>query len=468
MSSAELWRLSAVAIAEGVRRRDFSCREVVEDAIAHCETVNPQLNAIVDFMPEEALAQAGEADAAVARNEVLGPLHGVPVTYKINVDYAGRPTTDGVRTFRDRLAEEDSSPVRNWKAAGAICLGRTNVPAFSARYFTDNALHGATLNPWCADRTPGGSSGGAAAAVAAGIGALAHGNDRAGSVRYPAYACGVYGLRPTLGRVPGYTATIGDRTLISQLTNVQGPLARSIADLSLAFRALAMPDPRDVWFAPVPFDEDCGPVRVALFSTANEGAELAPEVAQALQTAAYALRQGGFQVEEASPPGFEEAAAQFFALIKTEEVESASRLIDELGDEALKRARASTMASVEAFDFRSYVQAGQRRAILLREWQRFTQRYPLILMPVSRQLPFPVGTDGMGEDAVAAMLRAQAPLLAVSTLGLPGLAVPIGLSPESIPVGVQLVAGRFGEELCLHAGKVIEAHCPMPMPPPIA
>src|SRR5262249_19437700 len=174
------------------------------------------------------------ADSAITRSETLGPLHGVTVTCKINVDYAGRATTNGVVAFKDRIAKADSPPVANWRKAGAIAIGRTNVPPFSARFFTSNALHGRTLNPWDAARTPGGSSGGAAAAVATGIGPLAHGSDRAGSVRYPAYACGVVGLRPTIGRIASFDGCApGDPSITTQLTSVQGPLARSIRDLRL-------------------------------------------------------------------------------------------------------------------------------------------------------------------------------------------------------------------------------------------
>jgi amidase len=159
--------------------------------------VNPKINAVVDLMADEALAAADQADRAVRAGEAVGPLHGVPVTYKINMDYTGRPTTNGIVAFKDRVAKSDNPAIANWRRAGAIGIGRTNVPPFSARFFTSNALHGRTLNPWDPGRTPGGSTGGGAAAVAAGIGPLAHGSDRAGSIRYPAYACGIMGLRPT-------------------------------------------------------------------------------------------------------------------------------------------------------------------------------------------------------------------------------------------------------------------------------
>ena len=194
----ELWRWGATELARAIRAREVSSREAVESCLARIEEVNPRINAIVDLMADEARRAADQADAAVERD---GLLHGVPVTLKINVDIAGRPTTNGVVAFKNKIPAAESPPVILWRKAGAIFVGRTNVPAFSTRYFTDCELHGRTLNPWDPQRTPGGSSGGAAAAVATGMGALAHGNDRAGSIRYPSYACGVYGLRPTLGRI---------------------------------------------------------------------------------------------------------------------------------------------------------------------------------------------------------------------------------------------------------------------------
>src|SRR4051812_29396718 len=208
MEETQLWRWDAVALAEAIRARRISSREAVESALSRVAEVNPRINAIVDLMAEEALAGATGADMAVKKGEAHGALHGVPVTMKINVDFAGRATTNGVAAFKDRIAEADGPPVASWRKAGVIFIGRTNVPAFSTRYFTDNALHGRTLNPWDPSRTPGGSSGGAAAAVATGMGALAHGNDRAGSIRYPSYACGVYGFRPPLGPLPPFGAGV--------------------------------------------------------------------------------------------------------------------------------------------------------------------------------------------------------------------------------------------------------------------
>lgn len=461
----DLWRWSAVDLAAGIRTRRISSREAVTSCLLRLNEVNPAINAVVDVMVDEALAVADRADKAVSTGEPLGGLHGVPVTIKINVDCESRPTTNGVVAFRDRIANEDAPPVANWRKAGAIIIGRTNVPAFCARFFTDNGLHGRTLNPWAPGRTPGGSSGGAAAALACGIGPLAHGNDRAGSIRQPAYACGVTGIRPSLGRVPGLQQSEREPTLVSQLCNMQGPLARSIADLRIGLEAMAVADPRDPWWCPVPFDlGECGPVRVALFDDLP-GVEIDPAVRGALRKAASYLEDCGYHIEEAAPPRFTEAARLFFTLVKTEERAGSSRLIDEFGDDALRRARASTMATAESLSFEDYIAALARRTTILREWQLFMELYPLILMPVSWKLPAPVDLDQTGDAAVAGMIASLHPLLAISVLGLPGLAVPTGFA-DGVPVGVQLVAGRFREDVCFAAGEIIEAQCgPTPIWP---
>ncbi|PTW82634.1 amidase, partial [Achromobacter mucicolens] len=214
---SDLWRLSAVELAALVRKREVSAVQAAQSALQRLDAVNPAINAVVDHRPEDVLAQAAEVDAAIARGEDPGLLAGVPVTVKVNVDQAGFATTNGVRLQKDLIAERNSPVVDNLRRAGAVIVGRTNTPAFSLRWFTGNVLHGDTLNPRNPALTPGGSSGGAASAVAAGIGHLAHGTDIAGSIRYPAYACGVHGLRPSLGRVAAYNASLPERSIGGQI-----------------------------------------------------------------------------------------------------------------------------------------------------------------------------------------------------------------------------------------------------------
>jgi len=466
----DLWRWGAADLARAIRAREVSSREAVESCLARIAAVNPRVNAIVDLMANEALAAADKADAAVKTGADLGALHGVPVTLKINVDMAGRPTTNGVVAFKNKIPEAESPPVILWRKAGAIFIGRTNVPAFSTRYFTDCELHGRTLNPWDPRRTPGGSSGGAAAAVATGMGALAHGNDRAGSIRYPSYACGVYGLRPSLGRVPTFEPGVPETLAVAtQLANTQGPLARSVRDLRLGTLAMMGRDARDPWWVPVPLrDEAPAKGRVALCAGIPE-AEVDPAVAAAVRQAGKWLAEAGYAVEEAPPPHLHEAGSLFFTLVVSENAVSkddragTTKAIEALGDEACKRARRSMVAAIQPLDYEGYVSALARRAALLRRWMVFFERYQFAVLPVSWQRPFAVDEDQKGDAAMAALLRAQVPTLACSTLGLPGLACPATLA-DGVPVGVQLVGPRYGEELLFAGAQPIEARTAVKTP----
>ena len=200
----DLWRLSAAEMASLIRSKKVSAKEAATAALARLDAVNPKINAVVDHRPEDVLAQASAVDAAIGRGEDAGPLGGVPVTVKVNIDQEGFATTNGLKLQRDAIAKSNNPVIDNLRKSGAVILGRTDCPAFSYRWFTSNLIHGDTRNPRDPGITPGGSSGGAGAAVAAGIGHIAHGTDIAGSIRYPAYACGVHGLRPTMGRIPAF------------------------------------------------------------------------------------------------------------------------------------------------------------------------------------------------------------------------------------------------------------------------
>lgn len=455
--SQALWQLGAVEIAAAVRRRDLSCREVTASALARIAQLNPRINALAEVLADEAMAQADAADRRMLRGEPTGPLHGVPVSIKINVDQAGHATTNGVVPLRDHMASEDAPVVAHWRQAGAIVIGRSNTATYSSRWFTDNGLHGRTLNPWDAAITPGGSSGGAAAAVASGMGALAHGNDIGGSIRYPAYACGVTGLRPTTGRVPAYnpSATV-ERSITPQLMSVQGPLARNIADLRLGYAAMARYDARDPNWVPVPHELPLppGPIRVALFKTAP-GIPVDPAIALALDQAAQWLAQAGYAVDEAALPDFAEAAALWRTLTVEDSRRSIIAGVQQHGDEAMQRSQHYLLAGMTEGDRDGFLDALARRQTLLRRWSVFMQTHPLVLMPVSWQRPCPQDEDIADLDRARALIDAQSPLLATAALGMPGLAVPTGMAGTA-PIGVQLLAWRFREDLLLQAGQRIE------------
>ena len=236
------------------------------------------------------------------------PWPGVPVTVKANVDQAGFATTNGVRLQRDLVAQVNSPVVDNLMRAGAVIIGRTNTPAFSLRWFTGNLLHGSTKNPRDPSLTPGGSSGGAAAAVATGVGHLAHGTDIGGSIRYPAYACGVHGLRPTLGRVAAYNASSPERGIGGQLMAVSGPIGRTMADLRAGLAAMAAPDPRDPWWTPAPLEGPPAPLHAAV-CLRPDGLAIVKEIEAALLDAARRLADAGWRVEMiAATPPFREAS----------------------------------------------------------------------------------------------------------------------------------------------------------------
>jgi len=344
----DLWRWDAVELAAAIRTRRISSREATRAVLDRLAAVNPALNAVTVLLADQALAAADRADAAVRRGEALGPLHGVPVTIKENVDQEGAATANGVPAFKDLMATTDSPPVANWKRAGAVIVGRTNTPAFSLRWDTDNELRGRTFNPWSRRHTPGGSSGGAAAALAVGIAPLAHGNDLGGSIRYPAYCCGVAGIRPTLGRVPSYNQTAADeRPPGTQLMSVQGPLARRVRDVRLGLAAMSARDPRDPWWAPAPLlgEPAARPVRVALTIDPAKGGVRA-DVAAAVREAGNALANAGYAVEEIEPPDVEGVAATWATICINEMRHVTQPWIRKYGGAAINRSLDLTLAAV--------------------------------------------------------------------------------------------------------------------------
>jgi amidase len=462
----EPWRWDAVDLARAIRLRAISSREATRSVLDRCAAVNPALNAVVQVAEEEALAAADAADAALARGEAPpGALHGVPVSTKINVDQRGLPTSNGCVPLRDLVAPEDSAVVANLRRAGAVLFGRTNTPALSMRWFTENALHGRTLNPWSAGHTPGGSSGGAAAAVAAGIGPVAHGNDLGGSVRYPAYACGVAGLKPSFGRVPAFNPTMqAERPISMQMMSVQGPLARRVRDLRLALAAMAAGDARDPWWAPAPLRGEPvrRPIRVAL-SADPAGTGVHPAVAEAVRQAGRILEAAGYSVEEHDPPGFAEVARDWDALVNGEAALSMREAFESLGDAGAQATFGCMTRHTPRPGTGELLQVLARRSTHQRAWAAFLAEWPLVLCPVSAEPPFPQGLDVSGQEGFDWLYRAQWPLLPAPLLGLPAVSVPTGMA-EGLPLGVQLIAPRWREELALDAAEVIEAAFPMPTP----
>ena len=452
----DLWRLSATDLAALIKSKKVSAKEAAMAALARLDAVNPSINAVVDHRPAEVLAEAGAIDAAIARNQPMGPLAGVPVTIKVNIDQKGFATTNGLKLQRDVIAKTNSPVIDNLRKAGAVILGRTNCPAFSYRWFTTNLMHGDTKNPRDPGITPGGSSGGAGAAVAAGIGHIAHGTDIAGSIRYPAYACGVHGLRPTVGRIAAFNASLPERTIGPQISAVSGPLARTIGDLRIALAAMSGNDLRDPWWVPAPLEGLAVPKRAAL-CLCPDGLETAAEVKAAVADAGKRLERAGWVVEEIqNTPPLREAAELQTKLWLGDGYQAQLDAAEREGDPGALACLRGNRDKVFPFDAATFSKALTRRATLTREWLQFFENYAVVLMPVSSELPFPDGLDRRDDASFARVWRAQLTQIAIPFVGLPALTVSTGLVGR-IPVGVQVVSTRYREDLCLLAGEAIEA-----------
>ena len=485
----EIHQLSAGETVARVKQRDLSAVETVSAALTRLDQVNPHLNAVVESCHQSALANAEILDAKIATEgpDAAGILAGVPITVKVNIDQADHHTTNGLKLQKNLRATLDSPVISNLKAAGAIIIGRTNTPAFSMRWFTRNSLHGATLNPLNSALTPGGSSGGAASAVASGIGALAHGTDIAGSVRYPAFACGVHGLRPSLGRIPVHNASAADRFIGGQLMAVSGPLARSINDLEIAFAAMAGGDAiksggnaisaRDPWWTPVPLQLPEVEKRVAVTRRPPGTPEVAAPLLEAIDHASAILESAGWQVEEVECPSVTEAARLNMAFWMAE-MEQARTVVTEENDEdanfifeQLNR-RSDEFVSANT----TTIELFQQRAALTRQWQEFLQQYPVFLCPPSAELPFEDHLDVKSESDFDHVFDAQLMQIGLPLMGIPGLHVTTGhvsdgkishtarhshskstdMCSNIFPAGVQLAGQRYREDSLLAVARLLE------------
>ena len=458
----ELWRLSASEVARLVRSRQVSAREVADAALQRLDSVNPQINAIVDCRSDLVREQAERVDKAFARGDDPGPLAGVPVTVKINLDQAGFATSDGSRLYTDRIAQTNDPAIDNLLRAGAVMLGRSNSPTFAIRWFTSNRVYGSTRNPRDPRLTPGGSSGGGAAAAASGIGQIALGTDIGGSVRYPAYACGIHGLRPSVGRVPHHNASSPEVGIGAQLMAVTGPMARTVEDLRLSLHAMSAADPRDGWWVPAPLEGPPMPLRAALCPR-PQGMQVAREVAAAVEDAGRRLADAGWTVEEIEAPPFKEAAEINERLWFGDGFAEFADTVQRDGDTGALAVLAAVKPWVAKYPTDVFSRALVQRATVVRQWQPFLAKFAVLLVPVSGELPFADGLDLQGASGFQRVWDAQFLMRALPTLGLPGLTVSTGFVGNT-PVGVQIIAGRFREDLCLRAGEAIEARGTPPAP----
>ena len=458
MIDTPLWQLSATELSALTRAGEISAVEATQAAIDRMHAVNPALNAVVVDLSEAALTRARALDAP---DTAKGPLHGVPVTIKINVDQKGQATSNGLLALKDHSAAEDAPLVRNLLDAGAVVIGRSNAPEFSFRVDTDNPLHGRTHNPWGPEVSAGGSSGGAGSAVAAGIGALAHGNDIAGSLRYPASANGAVTVKPGLGRVPAWNPSqTAERGMLAQAMSVQGLITRSARDLALAMPVMIRTDSRDPYHVPLPWKGAAleGPIKVG-FTSETLDFPLHPEVAAALADAREALTDAGYVVEDITPPSLREIAECAMRALMTETQGMMSGDVQRLGSDTVKAIFAEYYACFPPYEPEDYLRTIARRSHFARQWSLLLHDYPLVLTPFLPQPFFAAGRDTQGAEGVREALGSALWSTAMNFLGLPAGNVPARLAALEVgprPIGVQIIGRRWREDLIVDAMGAIE------------
>jgi amidase len=456
----DLWQLSAVELADGIRGKRFSCREVMQSVVGRIRALNPALNAIVYDYTEDALADARRADDELVAGRARGPLHGVPVTIKENVDQKGTPTPNGLPALEKVIAPDDAPLVRNLRNAGAIIVGRTNTPELSMRATTDNPLHGRTKNPWHPDASPGGSSGGAGAAAAAGFGPMHHGNDIGGSLRFPAYACGVATVKPTPGRIAAFNpSATAERGMLAQLMSVQGAICREVRDVRLATRIMAQRDARDPWWVPAPFEGEPlpTPIRVAVTRNAH-GYPMHPEIGRAVERVAGWLAAAGYAVEDVEPPPITEPARAWFQVAVAEMKTMLFPLGRQYGSATIQQMFGwyERMGEPVA-DAAGYMLGIAERTRMTRTWSVFLEQHPLVLTPFLMRPTFPWNYDAESYENTKDLFDAAIYSYGINYLGLPAGVVPVGLV-DGLPAGVQIVGRRFREDVILDAMALVEDH----------
>jgi amidase len=474
---------SATQLAGEIRDRRIGCLELLDFYLARAERYNPALNAIVAWQTDRARERARAADAALARGEIWGPLHGIPMTVKESFDVAGLPSTWGNRLWQDNIAADNAVLVDRLLAAGAVIYGKTNVPLLLSDLQTFNEVYGTTNNPWDKARGPGGSSGGEAAALAAGLSALGAGSDLAGSLRNPAHYCGIYahkpswGLIPTLGHSPGAALTPTDISVV-------GPLARHAEDLALAMRALAGPDvlQQAAWRIelPPPRHARLADFRVAI-CTQSPLCEIDASVRGRFDAATAALIGTGAAVDAAGPPPFEAAEQNrlFMTLLRAA---TASRMRDE--DFAAQQAIAATLSPEDTSSrasiargatlyHRSWGVANEARTRLRHAWRDFFQRFDVLLAPIAATAAFPHDHNPDREKRVISvndkLVKYEEQLFwagLASLSYLPATAAPLGLTADGLPVGMQIIAAEGEDLTTIEFARLLAAEIGGFVPPP--
>jgi aspartyl-tRNA(Asn)/glutamyl-tRNA(Gln) amidotransferase subunit A len=461
MDAIDLCYMPALELGKAIRAKKVSPVEVVDAVLARIERLNPLLNAYCTVTAAAARAEAKEAEAAVMRGEVLGALHGIPVSIKDLVATKGVRTTHGSKLYEHLIPDEDAPVVERLKRAGAIVLGKTNTPEFGHKAITDNLIFGPSRNPWSLEHTPGGSSGGAAAAVATGLGPLAVGTDAGGSIRIPSSCCAIFGLKPTLGLV-AMAPTFGGLETLSHT----GPMTRTVHDAALMLSATVGAEPRDISSLPAietdylaALNRGIQGLRVA-WSPDWGYAPVDPQVRQLTEAAAQRFADLGCHVEEANP-GFVDPAETYQILTTANR---AARVADRWPAER-ERVDPSFAIQIEAgmrWSAVDFVRASHVRRTLNDAFVRFFSRYDLLLTPTVAAPPPPLKVEAHEEIAGRKVTRLGwlAFTFPLSLIGYPAASVPCGWTPEGLPVGLQITAPRLADALVLRAAAAFEALAP--------
>ncbi|WP_439143423.1 amidase [Planktotalea sp.] len=453
MSEIVPW--SAIETAQHIRARNVSVSEVTQAHLSRLDLANPELNAVTHLI-DEALDLATAMDAKRIPDDASA-LYGVPVTVKVNVDMEGYPNTNGIPAFKDMTGDGDAPVVANLKSSGAVIIARTNTPEFSLRWSTSNPLHGVSLNPWDTAVTPGGSSGAAAACVASGIGAIAHGNDLGGSLRYPAYCCGVATIRPSMGRIAAMNPNAAaDRPPITFSMSVQGPIARSVADVRAGLEVMSKRDPRDPLQVNAHTSGRPRDSQITLGIATNPFAsDVDDAVVNAMTQARDAAKTAGIKTVEFTPPCADECAALWGDLLFTETHHTSRSLIEEHGSAEINRTLVGYAEHYKLLDMPQLFASLTRRLQLQRMWSLMFEEIDALLMPTSLIPPFENDLDFKEPSKIPDLLRAQSPLFVVNLLGLPSVAIPTHVE-NGLPLGVQLVAPMHDDWFALDIAERLE------------
>jgi len=459
MAGSDLLGLGATEIAHGIKTRQFSSKEVVLASIERIDETNKAVNAVTEIRPEAALAAAQQADELVAQGKSLGPLHGLPTIIKGNVDLAGWATVNGCAALLENAASQSSPCVQNWLNAGAIVVARSNTPEFCCRWETNNSVFGQTSNPWDAALTPGGSSGGTAAALATGMVALGHGTDLGGSLRHPAQCCGVASLKPTFGRVPDCVPTQPEPPIGMQLMNTDGPMARRIADVRLGLECMVTQSPSDPWSVQRPLVQEAEKGLPLALVVDPMGRGVHPQVESGVKAAANLLQERGFVLEEVEPPRLEDAFRVWRLICLYELLTVLKPDVEAICGTGLGTVLAHYEQAEPELSPENYVMALSQRHSILREWQAFFSQYAAIIAPVSTKPPQPIDYDLSSADINREVIDTMRMVVPINALGLPSAVVPVGVV-QGLPQAVQVIGAPYRDLDCLSIAEHIESGVP--------